>query len=44
MIREKRARATAQLADVERRINEIKAGIQNFERWIEEDERTLKEK
>lgn len=41
---EKTARATAQLADVERRINDIKAGIQNFEKWIEDDERTLKEK
>ena len=38
---EKCARATTQLADVERRINDIKAGIQNFEKWIEEDERTL---
>ena len=41
---EKRARATAQLADVERRITDIKDGIQKFEKWIEEDERTLKEK
>jgi protein subunit release factor A len=40
---EKRARATAQLADVERRINDIKEGIQKFEKWIEDDERILKE-
>jgi hypothetical protein len=40
---EKRARATVQLADVERRINDIKEGIQKFEKWIEDDERTLKE-
>ena len=39
---EKIARATAQLAETERRINDIKEGIQNFEKWIEEDERTLK--
>ena len=41
---EKHARATAQLADVERRINEIRESIQKFEKWIEEDERALKEK
>jgi len=40
---EKHARATTQLADVERRINDIKAGIQKFEKWIEDDERALKE-
>jgi len=40
---EKHARATVQLADVERRMNEIKEGIQKFERWIEDDERTLNE-
>jgi hypothetical protein len=39
---EKIARATAQLAETERRINDIQEGIQNFEKWIEEDERTLK--
>jgi hypothetical protein len=39
---EKIARATAQLTETERRINDIKEGIQNFEKWIEEDERTLK--
>ena len=39
---EKIARATAQLVETERRINDIKEGIQNFEKWIEEDERTLK--
>jgi hypothetical protein len=40
---EKHARATAQLADVERRINEIKESIQKFKKWIEDDERALKE-
>jgi hypothetical protein len=40
---EKHARATAELEETERRITDIKAGIQNFEKWIEEDERTLKE-
>ncbi|MEN6396239.1 MAG: hypothetical protein ABFC78_07140 [Methanoregula sp.] len=39
---EKIERATAELAETERRINEIKAGIANFRKWIEDDERTLK--
>jgi hypothetical protein len=40
---EKSARATAQLAETERRINDIKEGIKNFKKWIEDDERTLNE-
>lgn len=40
---ERRARATAELAETERRINEIKDAIQTFGKWIEKDERALKE-
>ncbi|MDD1702725.1 MAG: hypothetical protein LUQ31_07080 [Methanoregula sp.] len=40
---EKIERATAQLTETERRINDIREGIGNFRKWIEDDERTLKE-
>jgi hypothetical protein len=39
---EKVAQATAQLAETERRIKDIEEGIRKLEKWIEEDERTLK--
>ncbi|MDO9036081.1 MAG: hypothetical protein Q7U51_12875, partial [Methanoregula sp.] len=39
---EKVAQATAQLAETERRIKDIEEGIRKLEKWIAEDERTLK--
>ena len=39
---EKAAQATAQLAETEARIKDIEEGIRKLEKWIAEDERTLK--
>jgi len=39
---EKVAQATAQLAETEGRIKDIEEGIRKLEKWIAEDERTLK--
>ncbi|MDP2797048.1 MAG: hypothetical protein Q8N94_06020 [Methanoregula sp.] len=39
---DKVAQATAQLAETERRIKDIEEGIRKLEKWIAEDERTLK--
>jgi hypothetical protein len=39
---EKTAQATAQLAETEGRIKDIEEGIRKLEKWIAEDERTLK--
>jgi hypothetical protein len=39
---EKIAKATAQLAETEQRIKDIKEGIRKLEKWIEVDERILK--
>jgi hypothetical protein len=41
-IPEKVASANAQLAETERRIKDIEDGIRKLEKWIEEDERTLR--
>ncbi len=41
-IPEKVASAKAQLAETERRIKDIEDGIRKLEKWIEEDERTLR--
>lgn len=41
-IPEKVAAAQAQLAETERRIKDIEDGIRKLEKWIEEDERTLR--
>ena len=39
---EKSAQATAQLAETEARIKDIEEGIRKLEKWIAEDDRTLK--
>ena len=39
---EKVARATTRLVETEGRIKDIEEGIRKLERWIAEDERTLK--
>lgn len=43
-IPDKKAKATAQLAETEARIKDIEEGIRKLEKWIEEDEQTLKKK